>query len=175
MDIKRQENQFVENKKHIAAKKKSFDVLAELLYENNCLIAFDKLKCELFMLDLVGLGFLKSKQVFVCFQNLFDLHCTGEIPRNVFWISCVDIGPKEKNIVPGHFRENMFNIFTSIMQSGFHLETHLSHITAEYMWFFVLFKRKESDREYFSAILMVVKNHNNLISFEELIRSAGYD
>ena len=149
--------------------KKIFNAAALFLSENNCLVDCNKLKEQLFKLDFLGLEFLRAKHVLICFNNLDDLHKTGEIPSNVFWISCADIGPKENNIVPGHFRENMSNIFTRIKQSRFFLEMQLSEIIDEDLWFFVLFKKKEGDKEYFSAILQVVKNHNNIISFEELI------
>ena len=153
--------------------KKMFNAVALFLLENNCRVDCNKIKDQLFMLDFLGLEFLRAKHVLICFNNLDDLHKTGEIPRNVFWISCADIGPNEYNLVPDHFRETMNNIFKRIKQSGFNPEIHLSEIIDEFMWFFVLLKKKEGDKEYFSAILQIVKNHNNLISFEELIREAS--
>jgi hypothetical protein len=151
--------------------KKIFTTITLFILKNNCSLDCNKIRDQLFMLDFLNLDFLNPKQVFICFKHLVNLHSSGEIPVNVFWISCADIGPKDKNIVPGHFRENMYNIFTSIKQSGFDLDMHLSEIIDEDIWFFVLFKKKEGDKEYFSAILQVVKNHNNLISFEELIKN----
>lgn len=58
--------------------KKMFNAIALFLSENNCQVDCNQLKDQLFMLDFLGFEFLSPKQVLICFNNLEDLHKTGE-------------------------------------------------------------------------------------------------